>query len=84
MMNNDTVNVLNTLTGQTGKIRRVLFENPRINSGILVEVKQDTKPFVKELYSPKTPEEFEEAHADKLGDSEESKPRKSRKEKDND
>lgn len=63
---NDIVKVLNTQTGETGTIRRKWFDNPRINAGVLVEVKPDTKPYIPELYTPKTVEEFTDVHGDKL------------------
>lgn len=71
-MDNDIVKVMNTLTGETGMIRRRLFDNPRINSGILVEVKPNTKPFVPELYTSKTPDEFKETYPDKVESAESS------------
>lgn len=53
-MNIDFVPVRNTQTGEVGRIARRLFENPAINkNGILVEVKPDAKPYVKELYKAK-------------------------------
>lgn len=69
-MSNDLVKVMNTRTGETGKIRRRLFNNPRINSGILVEIQPGVKPFVPELYTPKTEDEFKETYPEKLVDEE--------------
>lgn len=52
-MNIDFVPVRNTQTGEVGRLARHLFDNPAINNGILVEVKPDAKPYVKELYKAK-------------------------------
>ena len=63
---NELVNVLNVKTGQTGVIRRRLFDNPAFNNGTLVEVHADVKPYVAELYREQTVEEFTENHPDKV------------------
>lgn len=50
-MKNEMVEVLNTETGERGRIRRRLFESPVFNgSGILVEVEADQKPYLPEMY----------------------------------
>lgn len=64
----DTVFVTNTHTGQTGHIRRKLFNSPVFNpkGQLLVEVKDDTKPFIAETYKPKTVDEFKAVHPEKV------------------
>lgn len=42
----DLIRVRNIHTGQIGRIARHLFENPRINNGILVEVDDSAKPYL--------------------------------------
>lgn len=59
------VTVLNTLTGKTAETPRWIFESPLYNVGQLVEVKKGTKPYVG-AYKPKTAEQFEEIHPDKV------------------
>lgn len=49
-MSNEIVEVLNQETGERGQIRRNLFDNPRINNGILIEVDASQKPYVRELF----------------------------------
>lgn len=56
-MSNEIVEVLNRETGERGHIRRKLFENPRINNGILVEVDASQKPYVPELWKSKIEDE---------------------------
>ena len=63
---NELVNVLNVKTGQTGVIRRRLFDNPAFNNGTLVEVHADVKPYVAGLYREQTVGEFTENHPDKV------------------
>lgn len=50
---NDMVEVLNQETGQRGRIRRRLFENPVINNGILVEVDPTQKPYIAGMFHPR-------------------------------
>lgn len=50
------VEVLNQETGERGRIRRRLFENPAINNGILVEVDPSQKPYVAELFKSRLTE----------------------------
>lgn len=53
-MTNEFVDVLNTETGQRGRIRRNLFNSPAFNpDGLLVEVDSTQKPYVPELYKSK-------------------------------
>ncbi len=67
-MSNEFVDVLNTETGQRGRIRRNLFNSPVFNpDGLLVEVDSTQKPYVPELYKSKRGEEKnkpEDAEAD--------------------
>lgn len=50
-MKNEMVEVLNTETGERGRIRRRLFESPVFNrNGILVEVEANQKPYLPEMY----------------------------------
>ena len=57
-MSNEFVDVLNTDTGQRGRIRRNLFESPVFNpDGLLVEVDPAQKPYVPELYKSRRGEE---------------------------
>ena len=56
-MATETVKVLNTETGKTAVIPRWILNHPKFNT-FLVEVDPAQKPFVPELYTPKTPEEF--------------------------
>lgn len=60
-MNSDKILVLNTLNGQTAMVRRVILNNPVLAANY-VEVEPGTKPYNRELYSPKTAEEFTDAH----------------------
>lgn len=55
----DKIRVRNTRTGAVGWMARHLFENPRFNSGILVEVDEDSKPYVPELFKSKKPSKTE-------------------------
>lgn len=50
----NTVRVFNVETGQLGSISRTLFEHPVFNPGILIEAEPGQKPYVPELYRPKT------------------------------
>ena len=72
-MSNEIVEVLNQETGERGQIRRKLFENPRINNGILVEVDASQKPYVPELFHSKIPSDpaVVEDEEDKTPDNEE-------------
>jgi hypothetical protein len=54
-MINEMITVRNLETGEVGRIRRRLFENPKINDGILVEADEDDKPYAPELYKSKMP-----------------------------
>lgn len=47
------VRVRNVHTGQIGRISRAVFENPRLNPGILVEVDDSAKPYLPGLYRSK-------------------------------
>lgn len=58
-MSNEMVNVLNLETGRRGRIRRRLFDNPVFNNGILVEVDEDKKSYVPELYKSKVETEHD-------------------------
>jgi hypothetical protein len=55
----EKIAVRNIETGEVGLIRRKLFDNPRINNGILVEVERDAKPYVSELWKSKIVEDDE-------------------------
>lgn len=46
----DLVRVQNKHTGQIGRISRAVFENPRLNPGILVEVDETVKPRLAKFY----------------------------------
>ena len=46
----DLVRVRNKHTGQIGRVARAIFENPRLNPGLLVEVDEKAKPFRKGHY----------------------------------
>lgn len=61
-MSNETVRVLNTQTGKVGTVPRRIFEHPVLSGGSLVEVEHDQKPYVSELYRPRTVEEWESEH----------------------
>lgn len=69
-MSNEFVDVLNTDTGQRGRIRRNLFESEVFNpNGLLVEVDPTQKPYVPELYKShkgeeKTPEDVDADEAE--------------------
>lgn len=53
-MKNEMVEVLNTQTGERGRIRRRLFESPVYNgNGILVEVEAGQKPYLPEMFKPR-------------------------------
>jgi len=54
----DKITVLNTLTGQVGKIRAKLFNSPVFNRGNLVEVDPERKPYVADLWKPRTADEY--------------------------
>lgn len=51
----DLVRVRNLETGAIGRIARRLFDNPKINPGILVEVDDKAKPYVPSMYKSKMP-----------------------------
>ena len=51
----DLIRVRNIHTGQIGRIARHLFENPRINNGILVEVDDSAKPYLEGFYKTRFP-----------------------------
>ena len=53
---NDMVEVLNQETGERGRIRRRLFDNPAINNGVLVEVDPSQKPYAAELFKSRLTE----------------------------
>ena len=53
---NDMVEVLNQETGERGRIRRRLFDNPAINNGVLVEVDPSQKPYVADLFKSRLTE----------------------------
>lgn len=59
-MSADKVTVRNIHTGTVGEIRRVLFENPAINNGILEEVEEDSKPYVPEMHKSRLKEPAED------------------------
>lgn len=68
-MPNDFVDVLNTDSGERGRIRRNLFESEVFNpNGLLVEVDPTQKPYLPEMYKShwedETPETPEDADAD--------------------
>lgn len=66
-MSIENVKVMNTHTGQTANIRRDWFDNPRIvNRDIIVEVTADTKPYAKATYKPRSAQEFEDQHPEKI------------------
>ena len=50
------VEVLNQETGERGRIRRRLFDNPAINNGVLVEVDPSQKPYAAELFKSRLTE----------------------------
>lgn len=62
-MANDLVHVLNTQTGRVGDVRRRIFEHKVFNPGILVEVSDNAKPYIPELYRPKDADTFLEQKA---------------------
>jgi hypothetical protein len=62
-MTTEFVRVRNLETGQVGSIRRKWFESAVINRDILVEVADDAKPYVPELYKSKI-EEPEVVHVE--------------------
>ena len=50
------VEVLNQETGERGRIRRRLFDNPAINNGVLVEVDPSQKPYAVDLFKSRLTE----------------------------
>lgn len=68
-MPNEFVNVLNTDSGERGRIRRNLFESEVFNpNGLLVEVDASQKSYLPEMYKSRreveNPETPEDADAD--------------------
>lgn len=69
-MPNDFVNVLNTDSGERGRIRRNLFESEVFNpNGLLVEVDATQKPYLPDMYKshwedPETPEDADADEAE--------------------
>ena len=49
----DLVRVRNKHTGQIGRVSRAVFNNPRLNPGILVEVDDLAKPYLRGFYTSK-------------------------------
>lgn len=49
----DLIRVRNIHTGQIGRVARSVFENPRINPGILVKADDFAKPYVPGFYKSK-------------------------------
>ena len=47
------VRVRNIHTGQIGRVARSIFENERLNPGILVEVDDSAKPYHRDFYTSK-------------------------------
>lgn len=47
------VRVRNIHTGKIGRVSRAVFENPRLNPGILVEVDDTAKPYLTGFYTSK-------------------------------
>lgn len=54
----ENIRVRNTKTGRVGFVRRRIFESPVLNPDTLVEVEHDAKPYVPELYRPRTASEY--------------------------
>ncbi len=57
-MSAERVTVLNTLTGQVGKLRRKLLESPVFNRGQLVEVEPGKKSYLRATWKPRTAEKY--------------------------
>lgn len=52
----ERIKVRNTDTGAVGFVARRIFDNSKFNpDGLLVEVDEDAKPYVSELYTSKFP-----------------------------
>lgn len=47
------VRVRNIHTGKIGRVSRAVYENPRLNPGILVEVDDTAKPYLTGFYTSK-------------------------------
>lgn len=68
-MSADKIPVLNTLTGQVGKIRRAFFESPVFNRGQLVEVEPGKKSYQRSTWRPRSAETYlEQRGYTRLGD----------------
>lgn len=57
-MNTNSVTVRNTKTGRVGVVPRRYLESDVLNKGRLVEVESNAKPYIPELYRPRTADEF--------------------------
>ena len=64
------VEVLNQETGERGRIRRRLFDSPKINNGVLVEVPASQKPYVAELFKSRLTEPAIDPATDKAPETE--------------
>ena len=58
--------VIDVNSGEVRDIPTWQFKHRIFNPGIYVEASADAKPYVQELYKPKTVEEFEEIHPEKV------------------
>lgn len=65
MTQNNTVRVMNTITGQIQTIRASLARHPVFGEA-LVEVNDDVKPYAAALHVAQSPEDFTETHPDKV------------------
>lgn len=66
-MTNQAVTLRNVETGLISVVPRKWAENPRIvNPKFYVVVADGSKPYVEELYTPRTREEFVAQHPDKV------------------
>jgi len=70
MKSQDTVRVINSVTGGAATMPRRIAEHP-VFGRALVEVKEGSKPYAPELYQEQSVEEFIEAHPGKLPDEDE-------------
>ena len=58
--------VIDVKSGEVRDIPTWQFKHRIFNPGIYVEASADAKPYVQELYKPKSADEFEEIHPEKV------------------
>ena len=65
-MTTHMTHVIDVNSGEVRDIPTWQFKHRIFNPGIYVEATADAKPYVQELYKPKTVEQFEEIHPEKV------------------